>query len=222
MPATARLVRQISFFVLTSGRRAGTAGRAGRAAGGRRADLAPSPPDTPGAFGQVRRRGDAVLSGQQAFQLHDTYGFPIDLTLEMAGEQGLAVMVAGQGHLGQPVAAQSRAVGGGVALHRRQVVPEQQVERHNGLAQFLPARPVAEQGGQDLDEQQVGAKAVAGQAPPLQQAQAEAAAVEEGAAAGPSAADRPFLHVDLDRAVVRAEAQVVAILQENGGVIDLA
>ena len=32
-----------------------------------------------------------VLSGAQAFQLHDTYGFPIDLTLEMAAEQGLRV-----------------------------------------------------------------------------------------------------------------------------------
>jgi alanyl-tRNA synthetase len=31
------------------------------------------------------------LSGEQAFQLHDTYGFPIDLTLEMASEQGLTV-----------------------------------------------------------------------------------------------------------------------------------
>ncbi|HUR52029.1 MAG TPA: alanine--tRNA ligase [Mycobacteriales bacterium] len=32
-----------------------------------------------------------VLSGSKAFQLHDTYGFPIDLTLEMAAEQGLTV-----------------------------------------------------------------------------------------------------------------------------------
>jgi alanyl-tRNA synthetase len=39
----------------------------------------------------VRSSGGAQLSGDQAFQLHDTYGFPIDLTLEMADEQGLSV-----------------------------------------------------------------------------------------------------------------------------------
>jgi alanyl-tRNA synthetase len=38
-----------------------------------------------------RRRDTDTLSGAQAFQLHDTYGFPIDLTLEMASEQGLSV-----------------------------------------------------------------------------------------------------------------------------------
>jgi alanyl-tRNA synthetase len=43
------------------------------------------------AVGEVKRRGAASLGGDQAFQLHDTYGFPIDLTLEMASEQGLAV-----------------------------------------------------------------------------------------------------------------------------------
>jgi alanyl-tRNA synthetase len=35
------------------------------------------------------------LSGDKAFQLHDTYGFPIDLTLEMAAEQGITVDEAG-------------------------------------------------------------------------------------------------------------------------------
>ncbi|AKU18920.1 alanine--tRNA ligase [Luteipulveratus mongoliensis] len=36
-------------------------------------------------------QGPARLSGAQAFQLHDTYGFPIDLTLEMASEHGVEV-----------------------------------------------------------------------------------------------------------------------------------
>ncbi|MDX6285398.1 MAG: alanyl-tRNA synthetase [Frankiales bacterium] len=44
---------------------------------------------------QVRDRGQRTLPGTVAFQLHDTHGFPIDLTLEMAAEQGLAVDEAG-------------------------------------------------------------------------------------------------------------------------------
>lgn len=47
------------------------------------------------AVKQVRSSGSAVLGGDRAFQLHDTYGFPIDLTLEMAGEAGLSVDEAG-------------------------------------------------------------------------------------------------------------------------------
>jgi alanyl-tRNA synthetase len=43
------------------------------------------------AADEVRTNGGAVLAGDQAFVLHDTYGFPIDLTLEMAREQGLEV-----------------------------------------------------------------------------------------------------------------------------------
>ena len=40
---------------------------------------------------EAKRRKESVVSGAQAFTLHDTYGFPIDLTLEMAAEQGLSV-----------------------------------------------------------------------------------------------------------------------------------
>lgn len=39
----------------------------------------------------TRVAGKTVLSGNDAFTLHDTYGFPIDLTLEMAAEAGLSV-----------------------------------------------------------------------------------------------------------------------------------
>ncbi len=43
------------------------------------------------AITDTRAKGGQALSGAQAFQLHDTYGFPIDLTLEIAQEQGLEV-----------------------------------------------------------------------------------------------------------------------------------
>ncbi|BBU23164.1 alanine--tRNA ligase [Mycobacterium xenopi] len=39
----------------------------------------------------TKASGSTVLSGSDAFTLHDTYGFPIDLTLEMAAEAGLQV-----------------------------------------------------------------------------------------------------------------------------------
>ncbi len=40
---------------------------------------------------EAKSGGETQLSGSKAFALHDTYGFPIDLTLEMASEQGLSV-----------------------------------------------------------------------------------------------------------------------------------
>jgi alanyl-tRNA synthetase len=39
----------------------------------------------------AKQAGSRTLPGEDAFRLHDTYGFPIDLTLEMAQEVGLAV-----------------------------------------------------------------------------------------------------------------------------------
>ena len=38
-----------------------------------------------------KQKGETVFSGADAFKLYDTYGFPIDLTLEMAEEQGMTV-----------------------------------------------------------------------------------------------------------------------------------
>ena len=40
---------------------------------------------------ETKRVNRLELGADQAFKLHDTYGFPIDLTLEMAAEQGLEV-----------------------------------------------------------------------------------------------------------------------------------
>ncbi|WP_084073127.1 alanine--tRNA ligase [Demequina sp. NBRC 110052] len=43
------------------------------------------------AVAKAKSAGDKALSGADAFTLHDTYGFPIDITLEMAAEQGIQV-----------------------------------------------------------------------------------------------------------------------------------
>lgn len=43
----------------------------------------------------AKKNGKSSLTGEEAFKLHDTYGFPLDLTIEMAQEQGLGVDVEG-------------------------------------------------------------------------------------------------------------------------------
>ena len=43
------------------------------------------------AAAETKHSGRTQLAGDKAFQLHDTFGFPIDLTLEMAAEAGLTV-----------------------------------------------------------------------------------------------------------------------------------
>ncbi len=47
------------------------------------------------AAAATKASGTSVLSGTDAFTLHDTYGFPLELTLEMASEAGLSVDEAG-------------------------------------------------------------------------------------------------------------------------------
>ena len=44
-----------------------------------------------GVIAELRSRGEAVIDGKTAFRLYDTYGFPLDLTDDIAREAGLSV-----------------------------------------------------------------------------------------------------------------------------------
>ena len=64
------------------------------------------------------REGAGAVSGADAFRLHDTFGFPIELTRELAAEEGLAVDDSALRRAdGRPAAAQPR--GGGRAAPAR-------------------------------------------------------------------------------------------------------
>ena len=43
------------------------------------------------AFAELAGRSHGIIDGAEAFKLHDTYGFPIELTMELASERGLTV-----------------------------------------------------------------------------------------------------------------------------------
>lgn len=44
-----------------------------------------------GYINEMKKKGEEILDGEKAFKLYDTYGFPIDLTKEIMGENGYAV-----------------------------------------------------------------------------------------------------------------------------------
>jgi alanyl-tRNA synthetase len=61
-------------------------------------------------FDEIVARSDRSISGEDAFRLHDTYGFPIDLTSELAAERGLEVDMAAFGSLMDDQRKRSRRV----------------------------------------------------------------------------------------------------------------
>src|SRR3954465_2533890 len=82
------------------------------------------------AVRQAKESGTPRLTGEQAFSLHDTYGFPIDVTLEMAAEQGVTVDEAGFRALMQQQRDRARAdarakkTGSGAVLAQRRLLAE--------------------------------------------------------------------------------------------------
>ncbi|TBR38985.1 MULTISPECIES: alanine--tRNA ligase [Dyella] len=46
-------------------------------------------------FDEVASRAGTVIPGEDAFRLYDTYGFPVDLTADIARERGMSVDMAG-------------------------------------------------------------------------------------------------------------------------------
>jgi|HubBroStandDraft_4_1064222.scaffolds.fasta_scaffold01814_2 alanyl-tRNA synthetase len=57
--------------------------------------------------------GDTAIAAEDAFALHDTYGFPVDLTRELAAERGLAVDEHGFERLMDAQRARARAAAAG-------------------------------------------------------------------------------------------------------------
>ena len=78
------------------------------------------------------RSGNKSIAGEDAFKLHDTYGFPIDLTQVMAQERGMSVDLAGYERLMDEAKERARA-GGKEGASRLFELPPDVLARLNTL-----------------------------------------------------------------------------------------
>ncbi len=103
------------------------------------------------------RVGDGVIPGADAFRLYDTYGFPVDLTADIARERGMTVDMAGFDSAMEHQREMARAAGkfgGGVTLPAELVATlsptvflgydQQQAEGLKVVALLKGERPVEE------------------------------------------------------------------------------
>ncbi len=116
----------------------------------------------------ARRASAKTIAADDAFKLHDTYGFPIDLTRVMAEERGMTVDVEGfemlmeqarQVSKGKTSEATSGAVGGGTIglspeamarLKAQNIQPTDDIDKYHGRP--IQAKIEAIWNGSDFDE----------------------------------------------------------------------
>ncbi|MGW2017262.1 alanine--tRNA ligase [Streptomyces sp. NPDC001927] len=89
-----------------------------------------------GAVTETKAAGSTVLPGDKAFLLHDTWGFPIDLTLEIAAEQGLSVDEAGFRRLMQEQRDKAKADAKAKKTGHADVAAYREIADGNGATQF--------------------------------------------------------------------------------------
>ncbi|MEU6947977.1 alanine--tRNA ligase [Streptomyces sp. NPDC046316] len=89
-----------------------------------------------GAVTETKASGGTVLSGDKAFLLHDTWGFPIDLTLEIAAEQGLSVDEAGFRRLMQEQRDKAKADAKAKKTGHADVAAYREIADGNGATEF--------------------------------------------------------------------------------------
>ncbi|WP_329122835.1 alanine--tRNA ligase [Streptomyces sp. NBC_01353] len=89
-----------------------------------------------GAVTETKAAGSTVLPGDKAFLLHDTWGFPIDLTLEIAAEQGLSVDEAGFRRLMQEQRDKAKADAKAKKTGHADVAAYREIADGNGATEF--------------------------------------------------------------------------------------